>query len=361
MQEARHLELAVPGAGRILRRRRSLLVMAAVLSLIAIAVAFAWSSGFRIGGGTLPRDSAAKNPVDVALVPPPNLIRLVPPEAALKLNATRPFSTRADEPAASFRTGRVKDADLSRAIECLAQAIYYEAGGEGMDGERAVAQVVLNRVRHMGFPPSICGTVYQGAERATGCQFTFTCDGSLLRTPLGPLWTRARRLAREALVSGYVFGPVGHATHYHADYVIPYWADSLEKETKIGQHIFYRLPGILGTAAAFGQRYARVEPAPPSPSAAKVAAEAIQGAAYDQAASDPLGAIVGSRPGDSTLPPVLPLTADETAGSLITPFAPHLATSALPTKVDCAPATKPKQIKPVAATDLRSNSHATIC
>lgn len=351
----------MPGAGMTPRPGRTLVVMAAVFGLIAVVVAFAWSSGFRISGGILSRDSARANPPNVALVPPPNLIRLVPPETALKLNAIRPFSTRADQPAASFWTGKVKDADLSRAIDCLAQAIYYEAGGEGQDGERAVAQVILNRVRHPGFPPSICGAVYQGAERATGCQFTFTCDGSLLRTPLGPLWTRARRLARDALVSGYVYGPVGHATHYHADYVIPYWADSLEKEIKIGQHIFYRLPGFLGTATAFGQRYARVEPAPPSPSAAKVAAEAIQGVVDDQAAQeDPLGAIVGSRPGDSTLPPALPLTADENAGSLITPYASHL-TSAVPNMLGCAPAVGPKQIKPAAANDLRTRSRATIC
>jgi hypothetical protein len=361
MQKARHLGFVAPGAGQAWRGRRALLLMAVISGLFAVAASLGWNSGFPSGGDTPSRHAAAREPANVALGPPPNLIRLVPPEAALKLNASRPFSTRVDRPAVSFRIGQVKQVDLSRAIQCLAQAIYYEAGGEGADGERAVAQVVLNRVRHPGYPPSICGVVYQGAERTTGCQFTFTCDGSLLRIPLGPLWTRAQRLARKALVSGYVFGPVGHATHYHADYVIPYWAESLEKETQIGRHIFYRLPGILGAAAAFGQQYSHLEPLPPSTSAATVAAEAVQAAIDDQAANDPLGAIVGSRPAESRLPPAVPLIADETTGSLIAPYASHVIASPGLKAVDCASATESKQIKPAAANDLRSNSRSTLC
>jgi hypothetical protein len=121
--------------------------------------------------------------------------------------------------------------------------------------------VVLNRVRHPSYPNSVCGVVYQGSERTTGCQFTFTCDGSLLRTPSVSGWARARRVAAEAL-SGRVFEPVGHATHYHANYVLPYWASSLVKSAVIGTHIFYRWNGGWGQPAAFRQAYAGVEPLP---------------------------------------------------------------------------------------------------
>ena len=79
----------------------------------------------------------------------------------------------------------------AQALECLASAVYYEAGNQDDDGERAVAQVVLNRVRHPAFPASVCGVVYEGSTRPTGCQFTFTCDGSLYRQPDADGWRRA--------------------------------------------------------------------------------------------------------------------------------------------------------------------------
>ena len=340
--------------------RRALLSLAGIVVLAAILVSLAWINEVSIGSWPRSNDAAATVTVDVPPIQP-NLLRPVPPEDAQKANADRPFSTRPDHPAASFRIGQMEEDDLSRAIECLAQAIYYEAGGEGVDGERAVAQVVLNRVRHPGFPPSICGTVYQGAERVTGCQFTFTCDGSLRRQPGGSFWSRAQRLAREALMSGSVFGPIGHATHYHADYVLPYWADSLEKQASIGRHIFYRLPGIFGTARAFGQRYARREPVPPPPSAAAVAADAMEGAIDSQVVgSGPLGAIVGPA-SESSLPPPTPLIADEMAGSLITPFASKPAPNPAPRKSDCTPSTARRQIKPAAANDLRSSPGSNLC
>src|SRR5205085_10886699 len=108
----------------------------------------------------------------------------------------------------------------------------------------------------------------------TGCQFTFTCDGSLMRNPIPSIWAQAKRIASQAL-DGKVFAAVGHATHYHADYVLPYWADSLAKQVQIGHHIFYRLQGGLGTDPAFSQRYAGKEPdLPPAPSTIAVAADA---------------------------------------------------------------------------------------
>ena len=123
----------------------------------------------------------------VASLPPPNLLRPLTPEEAAKENADRPFVERPDSPASRFVLRTDKE-DSERALTCLTQAVYYEAASEGADGGRAVAQVVLNRMRHPGYPASVCGVVYQGADRATGCQFTFTCDCSLLRTPVASLW-----------------------------------------------------------------------------------------------------------------------------------------------------------------------------
>jgi hypothetical protein len=143
----------------------------------------------------------------------------------------------------------------------LTAAIYYEAASESEDGQRAVAQVVLNRVRHPVYPASVCGVVYQGSERTTGCQFSFTCDGSLRRTPSAYGWRRARQFAAAAL-SGKVFEGVGYATHYHTNWVVPYWAKTLDKTTAIGAHIFYRWKGHWGTPAAFRERYSGVEKDP---------------------------------------------------------------------------------------------------
>ena len=191
-------------------------------------------------------------------LPPPDLLRPLSPEEATKENSERPFVNRPDTAAAKFVLTAGAD-DRDRALTCLTQAVYYEAAGEGVDGERAVAQVVLNRMHHPGYPASVCGVVYQGSERGAGCQFTFTCDGSLLRAPVENLWERARKIASDAL-AGKVFAPIGHATHYHADFVLPYWADSLDKTVQIGRHIFYRLRSSLGEPNAFLQRYAGTEP-----------------------------------------------------------------------------------------------------
>jgi len=146
-----------------------------------------------------------------------------------------------------------------RAQQCLAQAVWYEAASESEAGQRAVAQVVLNRVAHPAWPASVCAVVYQGSQRSTGCQFTFTCDGSLARRPSGSTWARAQRIAAEAL-AGKVYAPVGLATHYHTLWVNPYWADTLDHIGTIGAHRFYRNRGPSGQAAAFVASYAGFEP-----------------------------------------------------------------------------------------------------
>ncbi len=151
--------------------------------------------------------------------------------------------------------------DDSRALYCLTQAIYYEAGMEPDAGQRAVAQVILNRVRHPSYPGTICGVIYQGSERTTGCQFTYTCDGSLRRKAASYHWNRAKKVAAQAL-AGKSYTTVGTATHYHATYVYPYWAPSLRFLGTVGAHRFYSWKGNAGKASAFGQKYRGGEPLP---------------------------------------------------------------------------------------------------
>jgi Cell Wall Hydrolase len=136
----------------------------------------------------------------------------------------------------------IQTSDYDRAVTCLTEAISYEAGNESGAGQEGVAQVILNRVRHPAFPSTVCGVIYQGSERKTGCQFTFTCDGSLRRSRSITSLARARVVA-ERVLAGEASALVGGATHYHADYVSPYWAPSLVKVAHIGAHIFYRMPG----------------------------------------------------------------------------------------------------------------------
>lgn len=163
-------------------------------------------------------------------------------------------------PAALPLIARGTTTDQERALHCLTQAIYYEAASESDPGQRAVAQVVLNRVAHPAYPNTVCGVVYQGSTRKTGCQFTFTCDGALARNPSRFGWDRARAVAQAAL-SGSVYAPIGLATHYHTIAVHPYWADSLTQVGIIGAHIFYRFGGAAGRPAAFRTVYSGAEPA----------------------------------------------------------------------------------------------------
>ncbi|GAB5486853.1 MAG: hypothetical protein Pars2KO_04230 [Parasphingorhabdus sp.] len=151
--------------------------------------------------------------------------------------------------------------DNNRALKCLTEAIYYEAGMEPDAGQRAVAQVILNRVRHPSYPGTVCGVIYQGSERRTGCQFSYTCDGSLRRKPSKFHWNRSSKVAASAL-SGKSYTTVGTATHYHATYVYPYWAPSLRFLGTIGAHRFYSWKGSAGKARAFTQRYRGGEPFP---------------------------------------------------------------------------------------------------
>lgn len=230
-------------------------------------------AAFAAASITLPIEVAAATSPEMALAELPDA-EPVPLQPALAgdtaaRNAAIPF-TSAPNPRAPSVVFRAATAwDQQRSLQCLAEAVYYEARSESEEGQRAVAQVVLNRVRHPTYPNSVCGVVYQGPMRAGGgCQFTFTCDGSLAITPRGFGWARARAIAASAL-SGGVFAPVGMATHYHTHQVLPSWAYKLAKSAVIGSHNFYRLQGGWGAPAAFRARYAAHEPSPAAMIAAR--------------------------------------------------------------------------------------------
>jgi spore germination cell wall hydrolase CwlJ-like protein len=183
-------------------------------------------------------------------------------DQAFAANAAIPVFSGPNPAAGAYVFNAQTPLDRMRSVDCLAQAVYYEARSESEGGQRAVAQVVLNRVRHPAWPDSVCGVVYQGPMRAGGgCQFTFTCDGSLAIRPSGAKWDEAQRIAAEAL-GGRTYDPVGLATHYHTSAVFPAWAPRLVKIGVIGAHNFYRLPGLGGAPGAFDEAYAGREPFP---------------------------------------------------------------------------------------------------
>ena len=255
--------------------------------------------------------------VPAAIVPDVEPVELqdLTPEDAKSFNASVPFVTGPNPPARPFRLTGSTD-DLAKATDCLAAAVYYEAGDDAV-GQKAVAQVVLNRMRHPAFPKTVCGVVFQGQERSTGCQFTFTCDGAIARyKPSEIAWTRAREVATAAL-AGAVYRPVGWATHYHTDYVVPYWQSSLDKIAQVHTHLFFRWTGWWGTPPAFNR--SRV---PGEPAIAKLAAlsdahklgDALveAGDALAEAAALTAGQPVGATAlGDSFLVRLQPARADD--------------------------------------------------
>lgn len=174
-------------------------------------------------------------------------------EEAEALNDALPFAKGPVETALPFYITDTSMTNSEKALRCMTQAVYYEAGFEPVAGRYAVAQVILNRMRHPAFPKSVCGVIYQGSSRP-GCQFSFACDGSLIRAPSAKAWVEARQVA-ENVLTGTVTSTVGMATHYHANYVSPYWAPKLHKITQMGAHIFYRWPGNWGRRVAFNGVY----------------------------------------------------------------------------------------------------------
>ena len=246
-----------PDFNRARIRNRPLALAALLLALIVAALSVWWLFFYSSRSEGDWQDERGRPAVDgssLVPTPPEPIYKSLTPEEALIENETIPFSSEPVEAALPLvLPGALSAAGQRTATECLTQAIYYEGATEPLAGRRGIAQVVLNRARHPAFPNSVCGVVYQGSERRTGCQFTFTCDGSLARMPSRRGWEAARLLAIGAL-NGAIEPSVGMATHYHADYVVPYWAASLDKIVKVGAHIFYRWKGGWGRRAIFREK-----------------------------------------------------------------------------------------------------------
>ncbi|KAB2698275.1 cell wall hydrolase [Ochrobactrum sp. Kaboul] len=174
-------------------------------------------------------DYGKTSPFESILKPDPSAGRFVPPIGEEDHGwAATPL------PPSAFSTSEQK---------CLAEAIYFEARGETVKGQVAVAQVVLNRVRNPAYPNTICGAVYQNRDWLNACQFSFACDGQKHRVTEMPQWRMAQQVAK-TVSSGQIWLPeVGSATHYHATYVKPFWAPTMKKLTTIGLHVFYRTYG----------------------------------------------------------------------------------------------------------------------
>lgn len=227
----------------------------------AAVIVLAWQ-GAQLGELGQPGSNAPAHQRELAALPgrpeaPPSAVPSLDPLTALSRNAATPFVARPVTPAQPFRFIG-SDHDRAQATECLALTALAEAGGSEA-GQRAVIQIVLNRVRHPAFPKTVCGVVFQGAERTTGCQFTYTCDGSLTRSYPLAAWQIARRRARDAL-DGRVFRPVGLATHYHTTWVYPYWSSSLDKLAQVETQLFFNWRGFWGTPAALRAAYRGGEP-----------------------------------------------------------------------------------------------------
>jgi spore germination cell wall hydrolase CwlJ-like protein len=161
----------------------------------------------------LPSPSSLPKP---AQTPAPSVARPVPPKSPL-----------------------VGVVTSEKELRCLSEAVYFEARSEPERGQAAVAQVVLNRVQSGAYPNTVCGVVYQNRHRHLACQFTFACEGKALRTDEAGAWATAQRIARD-VAEGRTYMPgVGNASHYHANYVRPWWARHMDRREKVGKHIFY--------------------------------------------------------------------------------------------------------------------------
>jgi hypothetical protein len=147
----------------------------------------------------------------------------------------------------------------AREETCLAQAIYFEARGEDVRGQEAVAQVIMNRVFSPHYPDSVCGVVYQNAQHHNACQFSFACDRKPDVVRDEQAWALAQSIATQALDGDIWDSEIGHATHYHATFVNPWWVGTMNRLASHGVHIFYR-PTRWGSGAE-DVAWSRVAPA----------------------------------------------------------------------------------------------------
>jgi spore germination cell wall hydrolase CwlJ-like protein len=251
-------------------------------------------------------------------------------EAAVPVAATQDASRPAAQLAAlDPDAARVAKAKPSRAreLDCLTQAVYFEARGESPRGQAAVATVIMNRVKSPAFPKTVCGVVYQGAGRRNGCQFSFACDGLVERVVENGAWSRARKVAARVL-SGAVLRDVGSATHFHTTGVSPQWGSRMLRTAQVGLHVFYRFnpnasrrttaqpatqDAVFTSAPAAAQPELRLATALTSPPAG---AEAPQTAAAHPAAHPTLPAThLEARPAPKIELPAAPVAKADTAAT----------------------------------------------
>lgn len=261
-------EVQRPELQRLFARRRTLRLLIASLAIATLLVGSEQEqSALQATQAQFPQvpdvkfaQAGERNFGEFVLPPAAQAVAPIGPAAdiARVINASTPFAPQRASPSLPFLAVSGLT-DQERATDCLAAAGFYEAGGKAED-QRAVMQVILNRVRHHTFPNSICGVVFQGSERRTGCQFTFTCDGAMLRRqPSLAAWRQARIVAMEML-TGRVEPVVGHATHYHTNWVHPAWSAQMQKIAAVDTHLFFRWRGRPGEPRAFGARYSGAEP-----------------------------------------------------------------------------------------------------
>ena len=195
-----------------------------------------------------------------AVVPSEESVRTKPPAAAQREVAPLPVRLMPEKPVEAIVNPaslvvHATPVDLSTLLDrivlermlaeqrCLAEAMYYEARGEGVDGEKAIAEVVFNRMHSAGYPHSICGVVYQRGTTGHGCQFSFTCNGEMDEDKSAGAWSRAKRLAGRILTGLIQLGDATEdAIAFHAVAVQPGWGDHLVRTIQIGNHVFYRKP-----------------------------------------------------------------------------------------------------------------------
>jgi spore germination cell wall hydrolase CwlJ-like protein len=201
---------------------------------------------------------------------------------------------------------RASPLESARQLDCLTQAVYFEARGEIPRGQAAVAQVVMNRVANPSFPKTVCGVVFQGAAQSAlghGCQFSFACDGSMRHGLEAEAWDRARQVAERAL-SGAVLADIGSATHFHTTSVRPDWGPQMLRVAQVGLHVFYRfnphapLGGAMAPAAeraVFVSLPAQASPAPVLQKAVSVTVSAPTGVAADTSAK-----VMAAKPGEAS-------------------------------------------------------------
>jgi spore germination cell wall hydrolase CwlJ-like protein len=195
-------------------------------------------------------------------------------------------------------------------LECLTDAVYYEARSEDVRGQVAVAQVVLNRVKHPAYPKSVCGVVFQGAGRR-GCQFSFACDGSMHGRRERTAWNEAQAIAARVL-AGNVTRYVGAATHYHTTAVSPFWAPHMARVAQVGVHVFYKfsprkLRALPASEPAMAQVMLASLPAPQapdiqvSPSLEKAIESSLQPGAAEASPASPATATPPPKPAEAAM------------------------------------------------------------